>query len=186
MDIQTKYKQYREVARDGDILLAYSDKFVARAIRSLDKSYYHHSGIVTWQHGRLTILGAHPEGANPDFLSRRIRKKKWSDFAIIRPLFSEKDIKEALKDVFEVAQQYNNYDFALIGRVLMYSWFGIDLKFLGSENNICSELTQFYGVSCGEHSWVNDNLERPFFLPHDHIRLITSNWKPMFLDYNNF
>lgn len=174
MNILTKYKFYRNDLRAGDLILCNSKKPIAQTIKLVDKAGFHHSEIVDITRGRVMGIGAHPEGCRPDFLSKRIERKNWSDFAILRPQVNIKDKQRAIKAAYNMAEVFNKYDYKLLFEVILYQLLGIKANFNDPYRQICSEFTQYYGIKLGVEQYKPENLERPFFTPADHLRIESS------------
>lgn len=175
MDYKEKYEAYRKIAKSGDIILTHSNKIVAKSIQWIDNCYYHHSEIVDWQRGRLMGFGSHPDGANPVFLSHRFENKKWDDFTVIRPTgYTQRDIDKALNKIYDFAERYYHYDFAMVFDVLA-SKFNLRAKKKGKiDKNICSELTLQYSKFLGNDFKVRED---GYFTPSEHLRQMNHNYK---------
>lgn len=172
--LKEKYLAYREIAKDGDIILTHSTKPIAKIIQNVDECYWHHSELVFWSYDRLMCIGAHPGDDKTSFLSKRFKQKKWDNFTVIRPrLYNKNQVQKALKMSFKFAELYEGYDFDLLLSILLYR-IGLKNSVYGKDNKyICSEFTLQYMKFLGE----NIELERPFFTPEDHIRHLSSNFK---------
>ena len=170
----TKYKVYRKIAKDGDIILTHSTKFIAESIQWVDNAHWHHCELVHWTHGRLMGFGAHPEGTFADFLSLRIKKKGWDDFMIIRPTAEAHKITEAFYKLYARSEEFNQYDYSMIFHLLLKK-FNINNK-LGKENkNICSELVQQF------MAYLGDDLN--IVTPQDVIRYLNDNYNILIIEF---
>ncbi len=193
-DIREKYQQYREVAKDGDILLWYGDKFMARAIRFFDdnyvsdagekikdQAYYTHSSIIFWGRGkRLQNADSWYRGITVVPASDRV--SYYNDFCVLRPkmnhvLDHETQMEVGIKWIMDKWESHVKYDYFNVPRVALIKKTGIDITGLAKRSDfICSEFTQAFTLILG----IKDYYRRLIFTPQDHIRFNAGSFEVLF------
>lgn len=175
MDIKEKYKQTRSIIKNGDIILFRGNNILSKIIQKCDhNAYYNHSGIVFKKFGRLFILDSNQHGVHPDFLSARM--EKYIDFFIISPKYAEKDINEALSNLFKQSEDGIKYDFSLLLKIAIYRKLFKVNKFKKDNyknKDICSEFVRRYLKILGITSY--DYLKTEWITPQDILRYYDKN-----------
>ncbi len=171
MNIQDKYKQYRPVASNGDIVVWHGTGFMAKAEQYFTRGYYNHVGIVYESLGRLFTIDANAPGVHPAFLSDRI--SVYNDFAIIRLNRSPESILTALQTVMDKAATAKGvkYNFLRLLRIAINDTFHVDPKWLDQKNrDICSQFVQLYTTALGMGCFSIEKL--PLIVPQDFVRCL--------------
>lgn len=182
--IRQKYANYRQNAKDGDILLWKGNSFLSRAIRFFDDRYINDEGEkvkdpAVWNHTSLVYWGRGERLHNADSWFNGItvvpashRLDSYVDFCVLRPYMEhvvhpESQIEEALKFVLDEWKANVPYDYFTLPRIALIKRTGIDITGLGKKAHyICSEFTQAFTLRLG----IDDYHRRELFTPQDHIR----------------
>lgn len=170
MNVEEKYRHYRNVAKDGDILVFRGTSLLARLIRFFDDgAYYNHTGVVYWNRGRLEMIDAWYGGVEKVPASKRVRQYRKGDFCVIRPssLFSPGYVDDGLMEINKRWQAETKYHYLMLLRIALIKKTGIDLTRLSKRTRtICSFLTRDYtnevGIECYKYLHL--------ITPHDFVR----------------
>jgi hypothetical protein len=160
MNASEKYNKYRNIIKNGDIILFRGNRLLARLIQYFDSAYYNHVGIAMECNGRLFIIDSNACGVEPEFLSTRM--KKYTDFGILRINQSQNEINNDLTQVLIRAEDHIKYDFLLALRVAVARKIGYDFKNLGNSNkDICSEWVRRFTNQAQVKCYITDILITP-------------------------
>lgn len=164
---------YRNVAKDGDIILFRGTGLLAKAIQHFDKrpdhgrAYYNHSAIVYWNRGRLEVLDAWWGGVTKAPMSDRIEKYSGGDFCVIRPLISSEAISSGITALNEYWHSKTPYHYAMLLRIALYKNLGWDLtRIKDSKGVVCSRATQIFAAAAGLQNYADIHL----ITPQDYLR----------------
>lgn len=170
-NIFAKYSRLRPLIKDGDLIVFHGTGIMANIIQKCDKAYYNHIGLVVEKHGALFIVDSNERGVQADRLSWRIKKySHGGDFAIIKPMVTEKAVSSAMAIILERSdKKWIKYDFWNGAKELLNRKFGWNLKINLNENrDICSDFVSDYAVSLNMMTHAFNKLQIAF--PEDYIR----------------
>ncbi len=163
--IQTKYKAYRALAKDGDLILwRKNNSIMASLIRFFDNHYIDDSGKkvkdpAKWNHISVVYWGRAKRLLNSDAWSNGVasvpcshRVRYYDDFMVLRlnttkPQFINQAIDKVLLNDWVADVPYDH--FTLL-RIAIWKRTGIDFTFLGDpyRRAICSRLAQKFCMAC--------------------------------------
>lgn len=163
--ITDKYKRFRPLIKDGDLILFHGTRLLAKIIQECDNAYYNHIGVVTENHGGLFILDSQARGVESDRLSERIADYKNGDFCVIHSI-NEVDDAELNKLVSGQDMKAPLYDYGNGFKELLNRKFGWNLRITKSERDICSDFVYEYAL---RNKFIYAFENRVAF-PEDYIR----------------
>lgn len=182
MNCIDKYKIHRKDLKTGMIFLAVAETVAAKAVNHTDDSYVHHSGVIIEFMGRIMILDKQPNRDGLSFLSQRIREKKYTDFLVLEPQFPQEDVLRAVRNTMVRAESFIHYNKKILFAIWFYQKTGLWIGDIEEGDDVCSFLTQYYAIEAGSIRLKQENVERPFFLPQDHLRYLHLEEFKIFID----
>jgi hypothetical protein len=183
-----KYLDNRSQIQQGDIILFRGNALISRGIRWLDKAPYNHAAIVFEAHGRKFVLESTGKGVNPRFLSAVMKKEKYTDFCVIRPvMWTEEQITAAMYRAFDAAQETIEYDYKLIFQIAIKRLTNRTVHWDSQRLDICSEFARRYARNLSEP--IADNFEMPrmpndFITPWDFVIYAKPHFEILWNDYD--
>lgn len=175
-----KYNDHRHNIRHGDIILYHGNGFLAKAIQWTDKCYYNHVGLVIKYGDRLFTVDMWYDG----ILNGKLvivplseRMLDYKDFCIIRPLYYDVKVNNAIDNALNYLDFGVSYDRLKLVKVLLKKKLGITVNIDKERKFICSEFVQKYvNYFSDRFRYIKD------ITPADFIRFIDNNYKIMLHD----
>lgn len=180
MNILEKYLDHRHDIKHGDIILCHGDGLLAKAIQWTDNCYYNHVGLVIKYGDRLFTVDMWYSGILDGKLvivplSERIRDYK--NFCIIRPQYSDAQIKNGVEKALNYLDFEVRYDRLKLIKILLKKKLGMTVNIDKEGKFICSEFVQKYtNYFSDRYRYIKD------ITPADFIRSINNNYKVLLHD----